>query len=174
MNNIIVTGGSNLPNGKRVKPSVKELKAMIDTEIDWVVAAKKEFTAYNITLLIRNKYPMLEIVHENVRKYVHNKMDKYHNWSKLAWGYDSKTVDYNGEAAQTYYPLLQTVIGSVSQPTITVTPDVSSSIPATTATTATTTVSSTTVSTPKANKKVSQIVRALPAPNNVVIDWGDD
>lgn len=172
MNNIVIAGGSNLPNGKRVKPSVKELKAMIDTEIDWVVAAKKEFTAYNITLLIRNKYPMLEIVHENVRKYVHNKMDKYHNWSKLSWGYDSKVVDYNGESAQTYYPLLQTVIGSVTQPTITVTPDLTNSVPQ-----LVTTVSSTTVSTTGTTdrpKKMSQAVRSLPAPNNVVIDWGDD
>ena len=169
MNNI-VKANTNLPNGKRVKPSVKELKAMIDTELDWVVAAKKEFTAYNITLLIRNKYPMLEIVHEDVRKYVHNKMDQYHSWSPLAWGYDSKTVDYNGESAQTYYPLLQTVIGSVTQPSITVTPDLMEAMVAVVAKT----TDSNDPSSNSISKKKSQAVRMLPAPNNVVIDWGDD
>lgn len=155
MNNI-VTVGTNLPNGKRVKPSVKELKAMIDKELDTLVAAKDEFTAYVVTLLIRKAYPGLEIEHESVRKYVHNKMDKYNSWSPLAWGYASKAVQYPQDTATTYYPLLQTVIGSAvnNTPSITVTK------------------ADKKVKTPKVQAPLA--VKALPAPNNIRIDWGDD
>lgn len=150
MNNL-VPAGTNLPNGKRVKPSVKELKAMIDKELDTQVAAKNEFTAYIITLLLRKAYPGLEIEHENVRKYVHNKMAKYNQWSPLAWGYDSKQVQYSQDTAVTYFPMLQTVIGTAT-PTISVT---------------------------KPAKKTKTVaapapLKALPAPNTIRIDWGDD
>ena len=87
---------------------------------------------------------------------IRNKMDKYNTWSKLAWGYDSKTINYNGEDAQTYFPMLQTVIGSVaqsSQPTISITVDTA----------------------PKKDSKKSVISNpALPSPNQIKIDWGDD
>ena len=154
MNNLTVTG-TNLPNGKRVKPSVKELKAMIDKEVEAQVAAKSEFTAYVITLLIRKAYPGLEIEHENVRKYVHNKMAKYHQWSPLAWGYDSKSVQYSQDSAVTYFPLLQTVIGSAT------------STPQTITVTKPAKVKSKAVTAPPSQK-------ALPAPNTIRIIWGDD
>ena len=107
MSKLIAKLDPNLPNGNRTKPTVKQLKGYIDTELDWVTAAKKDFTAYTITLLIRAKYPLLEIVHEDVRHYVHNKMQKYNQWSKLVWVKDSQIQNYNGEDATTYSPMLR-------------------------------------------------------------------
>lgn len=178
MNNIITTTNTNLPNGKRVQPSVKELKAMIDKEVEEQVAAKNEFTAYIITLLIRKAYPGLEIVHDNVRKYVHNKMDSYNTWSKLAWGYSSSVVQYAQDSATTYSPMLQTVIGSAS-PNITVTKPSKkkSSTKAITASTSTLAPATTpAVATPNTKPSVPKnlTTKALPAPNNIHIDWGDD
>ena len=192
MNNIVTTTNTNLPNGKRVQPSVKELKAMIDKEVEEQVAAKNEFTAYIITLLIRKAYPGLEIVHENVRKYVHNKMDSYNTWSKLAWGYSSNVVQYAQDSATTYSPMLQTVLGS-AKPNITVTKpskkkastkalvasakalaasaSASSLSPASTPAIAPATSPTSNVK-PSVPKNLA--TKALPAPNNIHIDWGDD
>ena len=70
-----------------------------------------------ITLLIRAKYPLLEIVHEDVRHYVHNKMQKYNQWS-ASLGYDSQFKIITVKMQQLIHRCYQTVIGSVSNSTV--------------------------------------------------------
>lgn len=91
MNNLTI-------NRTPVTPS--HLLALVQQKLAELMAAKAEFTAYTITLALRQDNPLLEIIHEDVRQIVHDQMQQF-----LGVDYDVEDRQYpDTNWALTYFP----------------------------------------------------------------------
>lgn len=115
--NITPHNGNNQINGNRRVPSNVELQALISQQIVELFKIGKPFTAYTITLRLRNNNPNLEIVHtgqDGVREFTHNLMLNI-NFAKFPFSMDHRLwgasgIDGpNGESALTYIPTVITI-----------------------------------------------------------------
>lgn len=85
-------------NGRRT-PADDELQKLIAHQMDVFVTAKRDFTAWDVTVELRAANPTVEIVHPTVRVLVHAAMQAIGS----QFGYDVEWRDYNGNAAQTWF-----------------------------------------------------------------------
>ncbi|MEZ4671863.1 MAG: hypothetical protein R3E39_28500 [Anaerolineae bacterium] len=88
---------SRLAN-ERQPVSSSHLHYIVETELARHLQSGKSFTAYGVTLALRENYPMLDIVHQRVRKIVQTRM------AKLAVPYRKKMQMHGGAWAMTYIP----------------------------------------------------------------------
>lgn len=84
----------------RLIPTPQVLSIYVDAEIDARTVEEETFTAYAITLALRNANPDLEIAHEDVRVMVHSKM-----YERIQQGlsYNAELRDWHGQEALTYF-----------------------------------------------------------------------
>lgn len=77
-----------------------DLEALVEDQLEQYVQNHDEFTAYDVTLALRENNPDTEILNVRVRPIVHDSM-----WRRIQNGltYAAEDRDYNGTAALTYY-----------------------------------------------------------------------
>lgn len=86
---------------KRRPINRNDLYLLVETEVMRRVTTRQTFTAYGITLALREANPGLVILHHEVRERVHDLMA---NVSFLQHPYQMEWRSYNGNPARTYIP----------------------------------------------------------------------
>lgn len=87
------------PTSNRQPVSAGRLHYIVEVELARHLQTRKTFTAYGITLALRGSFPMLEIVHTEVRQIVHERMACLHV------PYQQQMQVHGGEWALTYIPI---------------------------------------------------------------------
>lgn len=77
-----------------------DLEQLVNDVLDDYTVNENDFTAYDITLLLRQDNPTTEIMHSVIRQIVHDSM-----WTRIQSGlpYSAEQRDYNGQTALTYF-----------------------------------------------------------------------
>ena len=91
------------PVSHRQSVSAGRLRYIVEVELARHLQTRKTFTAYGITLALRESFPMLEIIHTEVRQIVHDRM------ACLNVPYQGQMQVHGGEWALTYIPCTVTV-----------------------------------------------------------------
>lgn len=93
------------PTVQRQPIGRNDLEIAIDQQLNTLTSSAMVFTAYTITLLLRRALPHIEIVHDEVRDYVHYSMDNVAGYKSSDEQWISP--DGNPRTAKTFSPSIQ-------------------------------------------------------------------
>ena len=86
--------------GGRTTLTQADLELLVADHINQQMTAQAIFTAYDVTLGLRDAYPHLHLPHDSVRSAVHTQMDAIVKGQL----YDRETAAFGGNTALRYVP----------------------------------------------------------------------
>lgn len=80
------------------------MSSMVRLELDALIAAKQDFSSYQVTLNLRGSNPSLNIEHSVVQGIVHEEMYSRILSGQASYGVENRVYP-DGNTAATYYPV---------------------------------------------------------------------